>query len=74
MSKAPERIWETLNCNGEWTIEEGGGVEYVRADRIEELEEQLAKARTFLDELWDSQGYDARELHDLLKELDGDKR
>jgi F0F1-type ATP synthase membrane subunit b/b' len=36
-----------------------------------ELETKLAKLRTFLDELWDSQGYDARELHDLLKELDG---
>ena len=39
--------------------------------RIKELEAKLAKLRTFLDELWDSQGYDARELHDLLKELDG---
>ena len=32
--EAPERIWawETLNCNGQWTIAEGDGVEYVRAD------------------------------------------
>ena len=36
-------------------------------------EAKLEKIRTFLDELWDSQGYDARELHDLLKELDGVK-
>ena len=40
-------------------------------DRIEELEAKLSKLRTFLDELWDSPGYDAHELHDLLKELDG---
>jgi hypothetical protein len=31
---APERIWawETLNCNGQWTIAEGDGIEYIRAD------------------------------------------
>lgn len=31
---APERIWawETLNCNGQWTIAEGDGIEYLRAD------------------------------------------
>ena len=33
-TKAPERIWawETLNCNGQWTIAEGEGVEYIRHD------------------------------------------
>lgn len=31
---APKRIWawETLNCNGQWTIAEGDGIEYIRAD------------------------------------------
>ena len=31
MTEAPERIWawETLNCNGQWTIAEGEGVEYI---------------------------------------------
>ena len=45
----------------------------INCPRCAELEAKLAKLRTFLDELWDSQGYDARELHDLLKELDGGK-
>ena len=88
MSEAPERIWArttTIAC-GSWDdykmvesrlwspYDSEGSVEYVRADRIEELEAKLAKAVAFLGELWDSQGYDARELHDLLKELDGDNQ
>ena len=40
---------------------------------VGELETKLAKTQTFIYELWDSQGYDASELHDLLKELDGGK-
>ena len=52
-----------------------GEIKCPRCEMLEEhlclTEEKLAKLRTFLDELWDSQGYDARELHDLLKELDG---
>ena len=43
----------------------------IKCPRCAELEAKLAKLLTFLDELWDSQGYDARELYDLLKELDG---
>ena len=34
MTNAPEKIWawETLNCNGQWTIAGRDGVEYIRAD------------------------------------------
>ena len=56
MSEAPERIWavhhETQGAVmiGEWadTVRHLGGTEYVRADRIEELEAKLAKAEQAL--------------------------
>ena len=77
MSKYMGQIMAECDCQ-HCACEQRG---YCMADRIEqlaaineELEAKLAKARTFLGELWDSQGYDARELHDLLKELDGDKQ
>ena len=43
MSDTPERIraWNTANCDGDWTIAEGQGIPYVRADRIEALEDEL---------------------------------
>tara|TARA_R110000765_G_scaffold424496_1_gene535418 strand:- start:1969 stop:2322 length:354 start_codon:yes stop_codon:yes gene_type:complete len=34
MTDAPEKIWawNTANCDGDWTIAEGQGIEYTRAD------------------------------------------
>ena len=49
MSEAPERIWADGNAewdSGSWGLDKefDNDVEYVRADRIEELEAKLAKA------------------------------
>jgi hypothetical protein len=49
MSDAPERIWADGNAewdSGSWGLDKefDNDVEYVRADRIEELEAKLAKA------------------------------
>ena len=47
MSEAPERIWwnvAPLPYSYTSTVQFAGGVEYVRADRIEELEAKLVKA------------------------------
>jgi methyl coenzyme M reductase subunit C len=47
MTDAPETIWawNTANCDGDWTIAEGQGIEYTRTDisqaRIAELEAAL---------------------------------
>ena len=47
MNAAPEKIWawNTANCDGDWTIAEGQGIEYTRTDvadaRIKELEKEL---------------------------------
>jgi hypothetical protein len=48
MSDAPERIWADGNAewdSGSWGLDKefDNDVEYVRADRIEELEAKLAK-------------------------------
>ena len=51
MSEAPERIWakegyNSLGLDGDWwyTASKGDGVEYVRADIVEELGAKLEKA------------------------------
>jgi multidrug resistance efflux pump len=49
MSDAPERIWVATWREGDWsegkTLNDKPCIEYVRADRIEALTEQLAAAR-----------------------------
>jgi predicted nucleic acid-binding Zn-ribbon protein len=51
MSDAPEKIWawNTANCDGDWTIAEGQGIEYTRTDisqaKIDEAKNQLDSAR-----------------------------
>jgi hypothetical protein len=51
MTDAPDKIWawSTTNCNGDWTIAEGQGIEYTRTDisqaRIAELEAALVYYR-----------------------------
>jgi hypothetical protein len=56
MSEPHERIWaknghDSWGQYGHWYADsKGGGVEYVLADRIEELEAKLAKAMLALDE------------------------
>jgi len=56
MSEPHERIWaknghDSWGQYGHWYADsKGGGVEYVRAERIEELEAKLAKAMLALDE------------------------
>jgi hypothetical protein len=55
MSKPHERIWakngyDSWGQYGHWYADsKGGGVEYVRADRIEELEAKLHKAELKLE-------------------------
>lgn len=57
MSGTPERIWVKERYNswgqyGEWYAHsKGGGVEYVRADRIEELERNISAAKKQLERL-----------------------
>jgi hypothetical protein len=59
MSDAPERIWADGNAewdSGSWgrSKEFDNDVEYVRADRIEELEAKLAKAVEALQRIADA--------------------
>jgi hypothetical protein len=56
MSEAPERIWADGNAewdSGSWGLDKefDNDVEYVRADRIEELEGKLTKAVEALEEI-----------------------
>ena len=55
MSEAPEKVWLKEGYNswgqyGDWwyTAIKGDGVEYVRADRIAELEAKLSKSEALL--------------------------
>ena len=59
MSDAPERIWADGNAewdSGSWGLDKefDNDVEYVRADRIEELERKIAKAVASLETLEDA--------------------
>jgi hypothetical protein len=78
MSDAPERIWADGNAewdSGSWgrSKEFDNDVEYVRADRIEELEAKLAKAVEALDRIQDgSYGKLAAKARTILAELKGE--
>jgi hypothetical protein len=61
-----DRIKELDQACAKWAEVSQSNYQRARA-----AEAKLKKLRGFLDEIWHSQGYDARELHDLLKELDG---
>jgi hypothetical protein len=80
MSDAPERIWADGNAewdSGSWgrSKEFDNDVEYVRADRIEELEAKLAKAVEALDRIQDgSYGKLAAKARTILAELKGEER
>ena len=53
-AQAPERIWIMADLGsddmdaGTWCSADDGGLEYVRADRVEVLEEQLQAANTII--------------------------
>jgi hypothetical protein len=80
MSEAPERIWADGNAewdSGSWGLDKefDNDVEYVRADRIEELEAKLAKAVEALDRIQDgSYGKLAAKARTILAELKGEDR
>jgi hypothetical protein len=80
MSDAPERIWADGNAewdSGSWGLDKefDNDVEYVRADRIEELEAKLAKAVKALDRIQDgSYGKLAAKARTILAELKGEDR
>lgn len=83
MSETPERIW-VFPCAGctmfaaETEQVNTDTVEYVRADRIEELEAKLAKATGALevivtDDTWGLEHDTYRKCRTTLAELKGDK-
>jgi hypothetical protein len=91
MSEAPERIWLTGFVKDEYGARLGRGTisdldhgqnpdypEYVRADRIEELEAKLANAeiiiRIIASDKWDERLGEATDLScEYLAELKGEK-
>lgn len=84
MSDAPERIWAARSRKTDatmWWPDNSGdiGTEYVRADRIKELEAKLAVAVEFISNLKQyAVAIDDRHLHgkalDTLAELTGGKK
>jgi hypothetical protein len=78
MSEPHERIWaknghDSWGQYGHWYADsKGGGVEYVLADRIEELEAKLAKVQARLEKIAeaDTQSWALRALADIKGESD----
>jgi hypothetical protein len=77
--KAPERIWvkeshDSWGQYGHWYAHgKGGGTEYVRADRIEQLEALLAKAIEDLGRVMVGGNHFATILPDSFAELNKER-
>jgi len=70
--KAADRI-EELQSRLRWVIQERDDTFARMLQRAEDAEAKLAKAATFLDDLWVSGDIFVGELNALRKELKGDK-
>jgi tRNA A37 methylthiotransferase MiaB len=73
MSDAPERIWADGNAewdSGSWGLDKefDNDVEYVRADRIEELEAKLAEVEAERDRQYDEN------VHRIVKEAEAEAK
>jgi len=72
MSNAPERIWAEPNMPG--YLDEPNGlytVEYVRADRVKELEAVLREVETWVDDLglYAQEGFEPAPVFKRVKEV-----
>lgn len=82
MSKTPKEIWCTSGqyydyvtdwSNGSWSRSSDGGVKYVRADRLEELEAKLVKCGKYRDAYAECDRISVdriKELEAVLREVD----
>jgi hypothetical protein len=83
MIEAPKEIWcstglyyeyKTDWSEGEWSVRPDlSHIKYVRADRIEELEDKLAKAIPLLNRIKSHKVFYMDDIQDLIAELKGDK-
>jgi hypothetical protein len=82
MIEAPKEIWcstglyyeyKTDWSEGEWSVRPDlSHIKYVRADRIEELEDKLAKAIPLLNRIKSHRAFYIEEVEDLIASLKGD--